>query len=309
MKPSNKGFAIPLLILALAILIGLGVLVYIQGNTIKPLTLEPVACTEDARQCSDGSYVGRTGPNCEFVCPVSTSTSSTSTDPVISSISPSSGPIGTIIELRGTNLNGFEGDLDAIIENSKGESGYMLGGNSFITDKNLIKVKIESKICKQNNSYSGLPCESYLNITPGVYNIYTAPWGKISNKMQFTVTSGEQMSLGVYIQNKEIAKTSDCGVTKKIAVQVPKTTAVADASLKFLFGDELSAYGVYKSVGVSGGVAKVVLTSDNTPSGRPMGGLSSCESSHLMSVLKDTLTQYSTIKSVEIYSPKGKIEF
>lgn len=30
---------------------------------------EPVFCTMDAMQCPDGSYVGRTGPNCEFVCP------------------------------------------------------------------------------------------------------------------------------------------------------------------------------------------------------------------------------------------------
>lgn len=30
---------------------------------------EGVACTMDAMQCPDGSYVGRTGPNCEFVCP------------------------------------------------------------------------------------------------------------------------------------------------------------------------------------------------------------------------------------------------
>ena len=30
---------------------------------------EIVACTMDAKQCPDGSYVGRTGPNCEFVCP------------------------------------------------------------------------------------------------------------------------------------------------------------------------------------------------------------------------------------------------
>ena len=28
-----------------------------------------VACTMDAMQCPDGSYVGRSGPNCEFVCP------------------------------------------------------------------------------------------------------------------------------------------------------------------------------------------------------------------------------------------------
>lgn len=31
--------------------------------------IEPIACTMDAKQCQDGSYVGRTGPNCEFVCP------------------------------------------------------------------------------------------------------------------------------------------------------------------------------------------------------------------------------------------------
>lgn len=34
-----------------------------------------IACTQEAKQCPDGSYVGRTGPNCEFsLCPlVSTS--------------------------------------------------------------------------------------------------------------------------------------------------------------------------------------------------------------------------------------------
>jgi hypothetical protein len=31
----------------------------------------PVACTMDAMMCPDGSYVGRTGPNCAFVCPTS----------------------------------------------------------------------------------------------------------------------------------------------------------------------------------------------------------------------------------------------
>ena len=32
-------------------------------------TTEEVVCTLDAMQCPDGSYVGRSGPNCEFVCP------------------------------------------------------------------------------------------------------------------------------------------------------------------------------------------------------------------------------------------------
>jgi hypothetical protein len=31
-----------------------------------------VACTMDALQCPDGSYVGRSGPKCEFVCPKTT---------------------------------------------------------------------------------------------------------------------------------------------------------------------------------------------------------------------------------------------
>lgn len=35
----------------------------------KPAT-PPVACTEDAKQCSDGTWVGRTGPKCEFICPL-----------------------------------------------------------------------------------------------------------------------------------------------------------------------------------------------------------------------------------------------
>ncbi len=34
-----------------------------------PPTTNEVFCTQDAKQCPDGSYVGRTGPNCEFVCP------------------------------------------------------------------------------------------------------------------------------------------------------------------------------------------------------------------------------------------------
>lgn len=42
-----------------------------SANT-KPPTPEPeqVVCTMDAKQCPDGSYVGRSGPNCEFAaCP------------------------------------------------------------------------------------------------------------------------------------------------------------------------------------------------------------------------------------------------
>lgn len=39
-------------------------------STFKFTNPGPVACTQEAKQCLDGSYVSRTGPNCEFaVCP------------------------------------------------------------------------------------------------------------------------------------------------------------------------------------------------------------------------------------------------
>lgn len=44
-----------------------------------PVGGEPVFCTLDAMMCPDGTYVGRTGPNCEFICP-STGSSDSSGD-------------------------------------------------------------------------------------------------------------------------------------------------------------------------------------------------------------------------------------
>ena len=44
-------------------------------TTLTPVPVQPspgseqVFCTMDAMMCPDGSYVGRSGPKCEFVCP------------------------------------------------------------------------------------------------------------------------------------------------------------------------------------------------------------------------------------------------
>jgi hypothetical protein len=38
----------------------------LAGTAPEP---EPVFCTADAFQCPDGTFVGRTGPDCQFVCP------------------------------------------------------------------------------------------------------------------------------------------------------------------------------------------------------------------------------------------------
>lgn len=41
---------------------------FVRNNAPLP-TDEPVFCTADAMMCPDGTYVGRSGPNCEFKCP------------------------------------------------------------------------------------------------------------------------------------------------------------------------------------------------------------------------------------------------
>ncbi len=119
----------------------------------------------------------------------------------------------------------------------------------------------------------------------------------------------QTMSLDIYVQNKEVAEKSDCRVTQKVSYVIPKTFAVADASLRILFSDELKRYGEYESVIILDEVARVSLKSDMMTDGKPLGSLSSCEVGHLNGVLHDTLTQYPTIKSVELYTPSGKVEF
>lgn len=67
---SNK-----ILFIIIGVAVFLGVLATLL-NRMTPIAEAPtatssgeVACTMDAMQCPDGSFVGRTGPNCEFVCP------------------------------------------------------------------------------------------------------------------------------------------------------------------------------------------------------------------------------------------------
>jgi len=61
----------------------LAVAVYIGVLFGAPLPFMPaphetgVACTTDAMQCPDGSWVGRTGPNCQFVCPAAATSTGT----------------------------------------------------------------------------------------------------------------------------------------------------------------------------------------------------------------------------------------
>jgi hypothetical protein len=64
-------------IFAIVALFAIAALVYsVWLAVIKPTPQtsgtggDGVLCTMDAMQCSDGSWVGRSGPDCQFVCPI-----------------------------------------------------------------------------------------------------------------------------------------------------------------------------------------------------------------------------------------------
>jgi len=57
------------IIIAAVALIGIGGVWYFINQPSQINEDEGVMCSMDAMICPDGSNVGRTGPNCEFVCP------------------------------------------------------------------------------------------------------------------------------------------------------------------------------------------------------------------------------------------------
>lgn len=105
--------------------------------------------------------------------------------PVIISVSGYFGSIGTKIEITGCNFSGFEGDKNAWIKNEQGIKGILYGEEGS-TSKSL-KVALKSPLCQKDNSSSGLPCDAWLTLNPGLYKIYTSPWGKKSNEVNFTI--------------------------------------------------------------------------------------------------------------------------
>ena len=114
--------------------------------------------------------------------------------PIINSISPSSGPKGTVIEIQGKNLSGLEGDLNVSFERADGKIIILTDnfGDYPKTGGNIIKVKVVEP-CQKGETvtgeYSGIKsvCD-YVELTPGAYKVYTAPWGLKSNAVNFEIT-------------------------------------------------------------------------------------------------------------------------
>ncbi|MBV9349588.1 MAG: carboxypeptidase regulatory-like domain-containing protein [Patescibacteria group bacterium] len=66
----------PFILTFIVLLIGVGAYGYAYGHSFSRVSaMREHACTMEAKECPDGTYVGRTGPNCEFAaCSHATST-------------------------------------------------------------------------------------------------------------------------------------------------------------------------------------------------------------------------------------------
>lgn len=205
----QKGFIIPLIIGIVAVLIIVGGAYVIYKN--ENIVIGPGSAENQRKMMDDAIKYASQNQTSTTNSSQSTSTN-TQPAPFITSINPSSGPIGTIVELKGNNLGGFEGELDAWIENSNGEKAFLSGIGSVPRADQTIRVKIDSQLCKFDYGMKGEPvggCTSYLTITPGAYKIYTYPWGNMSNTVQFIITTpasqviNPQPSITVYSPNKD----------------------------------------------------------------------------------------------------------
>jgi len=109
--------------------------------------------------------------------------------PVITSISPTSGPAGTKVEIRGCNLAGFEGDQIAIFERSDGKK-LNFYGSGYNEKMMTVAVADNCPTGSETGRYSGITssCET-IQALPGTYRVYVITWGDEfkSNSATFTV--------------------------------------------------------------------------------------------------------------------------
>lgn len=114
--------------------------------------------------------------------------------PIITSITPLSGPIGTTIELKGKNLAGSEGDYIVQLERSDGRKTNIYTFSSYLSDHKedttLRRAELVSPCEKTKSEYyhGQASCEDYFEFTPGIYKVSIFP-GVKGNEFQFTITN------------------------------------------------------------------------------------------------------------------------
>ena len=192
MKNDQKGFIVQVVIAVIAVLIiGAGV-IYYKNNTVRTTPVSPIPDVVN-------NVPTTTQMTSTTTLPI-TCKSETDGAPVITSLSSYSGPIGTLLKVNGCNLSGLEGDLKLSFERADGKKTLLTDtfGDYPKTSDKLIQVRIKEPCQKGEKiigDYSGIESEcQYVELTPGVYKVYTEPWGKKSNVADFTITASKPVT-------------------------------------------------------------------------------------------------------------------
>jgi hypothetical protein len=135
----------------------------------------------------DSNNCGLSVETAEIACSALARLCIDSTQPSITSILPTPATVGSNIIVTGKNLNGFEGDKNIWIKNGAGQKGIIYGERDNLTT--TIKFTLADKYCAVDTSYSGVPCPSYITITPGSYLVFVENQNGISNTLNFKVTA------------------------------------------------------------------------------------------------------------------------
>ncbi len=141
-----------IVVLAAVIIIG-GVVFLSKKQTTATGQPQQIACTTDAKQCPDGSYVGRQGPQCEFAaCPGANAA------PSSVSSNNTSAPI-TLAHLYENKVNGV-GYSIRYPDLYKLDTGYTY--DSFGPNKSIkgVKFTIDPKFSYKTN----LSADSYISV-------------------------------------------------------------------------------------------------------------------------------------------------
>lgn len=238
--------------------LGLSAMFGFGGHLPSASTSEPIACTMEAMLCPDGSYVGRSGPRCEFApCPSATSTPQRNARhplptpaPIpsirIYSMTPTQGPVGTEI-----TVDGFGFTNDNTIHFGSGVIMHVPISSSVAiactTSPSCIGGIHQTLIFTVPEDLN-LPC-FYSNprclmlvrqTTPGQYRVSVENANGISKAIIFTVVGAEDGTSGISISGLDAPTTLPIGTTGTWTVHVESSSVNSTLHYSVVWGDEMA---------------------------------------------------------------------
>ena len=189
-------------IIVLCAPLGIGFLIYRRGKYLVAIAISVIGFMMWFALIPVGAYLSKSsaplpGSSAPAIYTFDPSILDDQPPPVprIFSVVPSSGPIGTVVTIKGQDLSALEGDLDVIFERQDGQRIFLTDsfGDYAKTQGTLIKVVVKEP-CQPGEtvygSYSGISSQcDYVKLSPGIYKVYASPWGTHSNAVNFTLTN------------------------------------------------------------------------------------------------------------------------